>query len=981
MFRSLCLLAFFSLLLLVLLAPGLNPPGRTASALNIPVRFEPNLGQAPSGVHFWGRAASYDLLLRDSDALLSPRRDTGSRPLRLRWNSAATAKPTAVKPRRGVSNYLIGADPARWKTGVPHFDEVLYAGAFPGIDLAFYGAGPRVEFDLRVQPHASTSPIEFFWDGADSLSLDSNGDLLLVSGRERFRQHKPVAYQLIAGHRRDVPASYRLDGNRVRLDIGSYDASHSLTIDPVLSYSTYTGYSGNDAGYAIAVDSQGNAYFTGYTSSPDFAVTPGAFQSQLRALDAGVFKLNPDTNEIVFATYFGGTSSEYGYGIAVAPDGSVLLTGSTSSNNLPVTGSAFQRTFGGVQDCFVARLAPGGDSLIYSTYLGGSASDYCNAITLDADNNAYVAGTTSSVNFPTLSAFQTNNRGSNDIFAAKLNPQGSALLYSTYIGGTGNETALGIHIDAAGRAHLAGNSTSSDFPTVDPIQSELKGPQDVIVAKLSADGKALLFSTFLGGEGADTANAIRVHSDGSVYVTGLARTADFPLTEGAFQTAFGGYFDSFVARLAPDGRSLLFSTLLGGRLRENSFGLDLDSDGNAYICGFTTSPDFPRAEPVQDSIRGAREAMHLTSDASISWAPSAQGLNVDNVLAISATADGSTVYASTWGYGVFRSTDGGDSWSPAGMDSSLVTIGPLAVDPKNANRVIAGSSTGLYRTDDGGATWNPTSIVTGSVAAIVFDPNETDIVYASVAGRGVVKSTDGGATWTTSNTGLNTTTVNALAIDPSNPRTLYAGTTSSVYKTTDAARTWTLPPSFIAANVTKLAVSPQSPNIVWAGTNGGGLRRSDNGGQFWNIGSLYGKTVTALAVHPTRPGTVYAAVNQEGVYRSHDSGITLLPADPPPSLYINTLWLDPSRPDRLLAGSMATPEAYVAKLSPDGSSLLFSSFFGGPGNDGARAIALSRARKIYITGNTDGDGFPVTPNAIPPLGSGRANGFLSVFTQ
>jgi uncharacterized repeat protein (TIGR01451 family) len=404
----------------------------------------------------------------------------------------------------------------------------------------------------------------------------------------------------------------------------------------VLSYSTYLGGGVGDTGFGIAVDALGNVFVTGQTGSTDFPTTPGAFQT----MGGGGFvtKLNSTGSDLVYSTYLG--PSRGGFGIAVDAEGNVYVTGATGSVNFPVTEGAFQTTFRGgpfLGDAFVAKLNPEGSGLIYSSYLGGSGDEGGLGIAVDNDGNAYIAGGTSSTNFPTTEgAFQPAfGGGPYDAFVTKVNANGSALVYSTYLGGNNWETPPpnfcfagicagfgGIAVDESGSAYVTGFTGSSNFPiTPGAFQTSLSGTVnafDAFVTKLNADGSGLVYSTYLGGSNVDVGNGIKVDASGNAYVTGFTASADFPTTPEAFDMTCGtdGQCDSvfgspiedvFVTKLNADGNALTYSTYLGGRGNDFGFDIAVDSSGNAYVTGSTRSNDFPLANPFQDVNRGGAD--------------------------------------------------------------------------------------------------------------------------------------------------------------------------------------------------------------------------------------------------------------------------------------------------------------------------------------------------------------------------------------
>jgi hypothetical protein len=541
----------------------------------LPLHFEANQGQAHKDVRFLARGAGYGLYLTADEAVLVLTRADAKRgaqpqakPVALRMSLVGAARKPRVSGLEelpGKSNYFIGKDQSKWRTDVPTYAKVHYREVYPGIDLVYYGNQRQLEYDFVVAPGADPSKIVLGFKGADKLEIDADaGNLVLRVGGSEIRQHKPVIYQEIDGVRREIDGGYVLKpGKRVGFQVAAYDTNRPLIIDPVvLSYSTYLGGSNNDGGGAIAVDAQGNVYLTGGTSSINFPSTTGAFQ----------------------ATFAGG------------PQG----------------------------DVFITKLNPTGSALVYSTYLGGGDLDSSVGIAIDGDGNAYVAGWTQSLNFPTTAgAFQTTRLGFSDTFVTKLNPTGSALVYSTYLGGTGNDFASDIAVDAARNAYVIGQTTSQNFPTTTgAFQPVFGGSFDAFITKLDPLGSALVYSTYLGGREHDIGSGIAVDGDGNAYVTGttmpsgLFSSNDFPMTAGAFQTQLGNtngcppcLFEAFVAKLNPAGSALIYSTFLGGDRSDAGSRIAVDPAGNAYVAGTTSSSNFPTtAGAFQTSLNGLRDA-------------------------------------------------------------------------------------------------------------------------------------------------------------------------------------------------------------------------------------------------------------------------------------------------------------------------------------------------------------------------------------
>jgi hypothetical protein len=456
---------------------------------------------------------------------------------------------------------------------------------------------------------------------------------------------------------------------------GGYDAFVAeLSADGAfLIYSTYRGGSGDDIGTGIAVDSSGNAYISGYTASPDFPVTPGALQTNYGGgdHDGFVVKFNSGGAKLGYSTFLGGSADDYAYGVAVDSAGDAYVTGATNSANFP-TLNAFQPNYAGglcavapntfpCYDAFVAKLNPAGSALIYATYLGGTGSDYGYAIALDGSSNAYVTGYTISTNFPTTAgAYQRVFGGSYDAFVAKLNGAGSALVYSTYLGGPGTEIGYDIAVDSLGRALVTGYNYGGQFPTVSPTQAQNAGFYDAFVSVLNASGSSLDFSTYLGGSLDEVGRGISLDPSGNAYVTGGTFSLDFPITSGSYQPSYGGGpYDAFVTKfdlgLSPfvnlSPPSYNFGNQVVGTT-SSAAPITLTNTGNATLnitsvtIAGTNSGDFS-----QTNTCGASLAANASCTLSVTFTPTASGLRSGS-LTITDSASPATQSVSLTGTGV-----------------------------------------------------------------------------------------------------------------------------------------------------------------------------------------------------------------------------------------------------------------------------------------------------------------------------------------
>ena len=601
----------------------------------LPLRFEANPGQTDEQVKFLARGTGHTLFLTPTEAVMvfTKREQTAKSRLqgaRLRPEEAVHVTRTVLRmtfvganPEPRVvgaeelpdkANYFIGNDPAKWRTNVPTYARVQYTDVYPGIDLIYYGSQRRLEYDFVVRPGADPRTIALGFQGADKLEVDPQGDLVLHTGAGEIRQRKPVIYQEIGGVRREIAGGYVLKGeSRVGFHVAVYDTSRPLVIDPALVYSTYLGGSADDAGVGIAVDAAGNAYVTGSTASANFPTTAGAFQTTLGGggvgFDAFVTKLNSTGSALLYSTYLGGSNNDdSGVGIAVDGAGNAYVTGSAFSTDFPTTPGAFQSSFGGVRDAFVTKLNPTGSTLVYSTYLGGTGDDGGVSIAVDTAGSAYVSGF-AQAGFPTTTAaFQPGfGGGPYDAFVTKLGSTGSALVYSTYLGGSGDDEVFGgLAVDASGNAYVTGFTTSANFPTTPgAFQTTFGGAGplgfgDAFVTKLNSTGSMPVFSTYLGGSGDDFGAGIAVDGNGNAYIAGSTASTNFPTTPGAFQTTFGGsgplgLGDAFVTKLNPTGSALIYSTYLGGSGDDfaSRIAVDVLPNPSAYVTGNTASTNFP----------------------------------------------------------------------------------------------------------------------------------------------------------------------------------------------------------------------------------------------------------------------------------------------------------------------------------------------------------------------------------------------------
>ncbi|MHB8069309.1 MAG: DUF7948 domain-containing protein [Desulfobaccales bacterium] len=640
-------------------APGVATPVSKAQVVEnygqMPLFFTENPGQIDSKVKYLARGKGQAVFFTPEGMILSLKRS----PDKTKGQKVA-AKPAviqlhpegmrpgveimATEPLEGKVNYYQGNDPAKWRANVPTFKSVLFREAYPGIDLKFYGSGQQMEYDLIVKPGADPKQVKFRYQGIKGLTVTKDGDLnLTLAGGGKLLQKKPVIYQEIAGQRVSREGKFRLmpDKRGYGFDLAAYDSRYPLIIDPVIFYSSYLGGNTWESANAIAVDKVGSAYVVGTTQSTNFPTLNPSQGTFAGVEDAFVTKFNPVGNGLVYSTYLGGSNDDIGLGIALDAFNNVYVVGETASTNFPIVGAPIQPTLNGVTNAFFTKFDAAG-TMAYSTYLGGSkdasgvtgtGSDTGSAIAVDTAQIVYVAGTTISTDFPVTAAkaFQATPRasGAQNIFISKINPAiggPPGLLYSTYLGGSVADTLGGLAIDpgsATPNVYLAGGTQSHDFPVTaaTAFQTTNKGSINAFVTKLNpnvAGAAGLVYSTYLGGSvdpttfagGDDSATAgVAVDTTGNMYLAGYATSLNFP-TQTPFQAALGGASatNAFVAKINPGlagAASLIYSSYLGGGGSDIAWFIAVDSLGNAFLTGETSSTDFPiLGSPFQKNLTG-----------------------------------------------------------------------------------------------------------------------------------------------------------------------------------------------------------------------------------------------------------------------------------------------------------------------------------------------------------------------------------------
>jgi len=622
---------------------AVHAPAQTSLDIGgLPLRFEANRGQADARAPFLAHGQNSEFLISTTGAQLVLRQADGvTAAARMQFVGAnPSAQISGQAELSGKVNYLVGNNPAQWRSGVSAFAKVRVQNIYPGINVVYYGNGRQLEYDFDLAPGIDPQTIVIRFDGAEKISVNPQGGLVVSLNGGEILQPAPVVYQNTGATRREIAGGYKLlDAHTATFALGSYDSGRPLVIDPVLSCSTWFGGNHGDNARAIAVDANGCIYIAGETLSTVFTNVPAnAFQTNFQGGsvygDAFVAKFDSTGRTNLYFTYLGGSDEDAAFGVAVDSAGDAYVTGGTESPDFPTQ----QPLFGQITsklitsingsfypyDAFVAELNTNGSALVYSTYLGGYNYNIGNAITVDAGHNAYVAGWTSSTNFPvTTNALQkkllcTNTLAVNyNAFVTEISANGTSLLYSSYLGGHNLDVATGIALDAANCVYVTGLTASTNFPATNALAGfhYLNGTNnvtadDAFVSKFQPGFAGWVYSTFLGGAGYDAATGIAADSSGNAYVAGWTASTNFPgvhaddvypncasfvanhLTNNLVP-AFAITTNAFLAEISSDGASLLHTAVFGGLRMDVGNGVTLDAAGNIYVVGTVSSTNFP----------------------------------------------------------------------------------------------------------------------------------------------------------------------------------------------------------------------------------------------------------------------------------------------------------------------------------------------------------------------------------------------------
>ncbi len=573
------------------------------SKKKVPLYFIENQGQIDEKVKFYEVSSDHGMFFTEDGVYVSLKNGSNSELIKLKFNGMSSASSVSVGGEgllKGQVSFFSGKDSEKWLTEVPTYNSVVYKGAYDGIDVKLYGNNEELEYDLIVAPGVDPTVARLSYEGIESLSVKENGELEVELKHGTIVQKRPYIYQEIGGERVEVDGNFKVydKSGLYGFEVAAYDVSLPLVIDPILSYSTYIGGISDDRANSVAVDSTGNIYVAGYTNFGDFLPSAQVFGLPFDC--AYVAKFDPSGSNLLYSAYFGGSGVDEALALSVDSNGSAVIAGYTSSFDFPVISPAIQDFYpGGNTSGFVLKLNASGTALDYSTYLGGMYDDSVTGLALDAGGNAYVTGETASPDFPhTAGVFQSDLFGPTDAFVAKIDPAGTGLVYSSFLGGEYFDDGRDIVVDSSGSAYVAGATLSMAFPLVNEIEFMfLSAPnwEQGFFTKVSPDGSSLLISSYLGGEAPDFANGIAIDASENIYIAGETGSWDFPLVGNPWpiSTHIRGNSEGFVTKVASTGSQIIYSTYVGGCAKDSVEAIAVNSTGSAYLTGKTDSGCFP----------------------------------------------------------------------------------------------------------------------------------------------------------------------------------------------------------------------------------------------------------------------------------------------------------------------------------------------------------------------------------------------------
>jgi uncharacterized repeat protein (TIGR01451 family) len=887
----------------------------------LPMRFEANQGQTAARVKFKARGAGYAVFLTSDEAIMQLHKATADQPVKsaaLRMKlvgSNRSSRVSGIEKLQTTSNYFIGNDPAKWRRDVANYAGVRYDSVYPGIDLVWYGNQQRLEHDFLIAPGADPGLIKISFSGTEAMSIDGEGALVLRAGDEDLRLLKPLAYQESNGRRLTIACDYRIGRkDQVEFRLGDYDPKLPLVIDPVLVYSTYIGGIGGDSGLDIVVDGEGAAYIAGDTNSTDF---PGPSPIQPAPREA-----------------------------------------STQG--------------------FVLKINPAGDAVVFGTWIGGTGASRPFAVAIDSEGNVYLAGATNSPDFPLQNPRQSSIGGLFDAFALKINSSGSALLYSTYIGGRGEDLALALASGGNGKVYLAGRTDSGDFPVVNAFQPARNGGG----VSTSGDG---------GNSWDDIGRGLTGHVSSLAIAPGDSSTLYAGTGHGLFKSVDGGsswtflrgdQFNRIVRQVIVDPTTPdIVYAIWGSSLFKSA-------DGGATWVQKPVDLNTMAINPARPSVlyAGTFDGLRISINGGNNWGaisipPIGGGPSIGQVEAIAIDPVNPAIVYIGASQGIYKSIDGGANWSFAGNILQGRIVG-IAISRSNPATIYAISNNStLYKSVNAGADWSPLPALAIGISSfpwpLVVSSDDPDVVYIGSQNSGIFKSTDGGATWNTVNNGLHSSNIRALAIDHDSSGRIYAGSDGS----TEA---------FVAA------LDATDSSFVYSSYLGGGGAELAMGIAVDSTGAAYVAGTTSSVNFPVVNAFQPAYAGMEDVFvakvnvsgsalswatfmggNSRDNG-NAIALSPTGEIFVGGVTTSSDFPiiNAIQPSLNGPPDGFIARLKNDGSAVDFSTYLGGTQFDTIDGIAVDTAGNPYLTGITGSSDYPVV-NAPQPTISGAGGTFIA----
>jgi hypothetical protein len=1055
--------------------PPAAPPSVRPERGPLALRFEPNVGQADPSVHYVARGDGYAITVAPGSIALATRPGPGPADVLVvrAIGARADARVTAERRLPGTVNYLTGSDPSAWRRGVPTYAAVRSEGLYEGIDAVYYGVEGQLEYDFVVAPGADPHQIRLHIEGPERVEAAADGDLVLRMPNGEIRHRRAAVFQ--EGPRgRESIAARAVSGpdGEVRFDVGAYDPSRPLVIDPVFVYRISIASGGGGLGRAVAVDAAGSAYVVG--NAGRITTTRGAYdENPSDTRNAFVAKLDPTGSSLVYATYLGGSQGDEGdegFGIAVDATGAAYVTGWSDSSDFPTTPGAFDPSPNGLEDVFVTKLSPDGSRIIYSTLLGTDNRDYGYAIAVDGTGTAVVFGETQGFDFPTTpGAFDSSfdGNGTSPFFVTRLAPDGASLEFSTFFGGSsfdgvdssGGDSAGTLALDSTGAVYITGNTSSVDFPTTPgAYDTTLEGAGAVacFVSKLAPDGSSLAYSTFLGGNfgDGDSGRGVAVDASGAAYVAGVTNSPDFPTTPGAFDREFGGEpSDVFVTKLTPDGSALAYSTYLGGTGQEDAFGIAVDVDGRAHVAGHTLSADFGAPPGEIGGLFVTALSADGTAHGEVTVLP-ARHFGA----AITIDAEGSAYVTGNTGSFDFPATQDAFSTKPPSLGTAGFSPFVVKLGPSGSGLIYATFlSKSSYESGDAVAVGaDGSAYILARIGSMLY-PNFGDVADDRFGGGSELAVTklgpDGGFLYSTFLGGDGDEWSGGIAVNAAGEAYVTGSTTSADFPTTESAYDRTL--AGRDAFVAKLSADGSS--LVFSTFLGGSGGDSGTAIALRPNGAIFVAGNTSSLDFPTTPGaydstpgndgfvaklspdgsrlkraTLFGdnrfdfahgiAVDRFGVAivgtrliprtddevpvqdvfvarlnkkltalvfsrdlasASTDSGAAVA-TDASGAVYVTGFTVGasvmqfPTTPGAFDTTANGDGDAFVVKLSPTDGTMIYGTFLGGSGSDGATAIAVDAAGRAHVVGWTYSPDFPVTADALDGEVGGPADAFVTV---